>query len=96
MVRVCKLVGAVLLVVSLAVSATFATRIARDEDYAKKQLVASRNPGNDVYKLEFGFAQIKRGFDLVFLSTGALLGLNGITLILLGSVAGRSGSKGTA
>jgi len=78
----------VLIAVGLITAGLFAHRIAHDDDYAKKALVASRNPNNDVYKLEFGLAQIKRGFDIVFLSGGVLLGLNGLTLALLGAVAG--------
>jgi hypothetical protein len=90
MARICKSVGALLVAVGVVLSITFAVTVIRDEDYARKQLIAERNPGNDMYKLEFGFAQIRRGFQIVFLSGGALLGLNGLTLVLLGSVAGRA------
>ncbi len=89
MARICKFLGAVLLVLGLITAATFTTRILRDEDYAKKQLIASRNPSNDVYKLEFGAAQVRRGFDVAFLSGGALLGVQGVTLLLLGIVSSR-------
>jgi len=90
MARVCTLVGALMLAIGLITAAVFASRIAHDEDYAKKALIASRNPGNDMYKLDFGFAQIKRGFETVFMSGGILLALNGATLVLLGRVAGRA------
>jgi hypothetical protein len=91
MARACKVVGGFLVAIGVTVAVSFVTLMARDDDYAKKELVVARNPTNDVYKLEFGFAQIRRGFHLVSVAGGVLLTLNGATLVLLGSVAGRAG-----
>jgi hypothetical protein len=94
MARACKWIGTLLVAAGVALAVTFGLQIAHDRDYARKELIASRNPGNDVYKLEFGLAQIKRGFQIVFLSGGVLLGLNGLTLIAIGAVAGRVRKSG--
>ncbi|HUI24655.1 MAG TPA: hypothetical protein VL403_01125 [Candidatus Kryptonia bacterium] len=90
MAGVCKLVGGLVLLIGVLFAGACVTAMARDEAYAKAKLVASRNPGNVLYEAEFKGAQVQRAFQLVGAAGGALLGLNGLTLILLGAVAGRA------
>jgi hypothetical protein len=89
MARACKLAGSLLLLAGLLVAGACMVAMARDDVYAKAKLVASRNPGNVLYEAEFKGAQIRRAFQIVCASGGVLIGLNGITLMLLGVVAGR-------
>ena len=64
--------------------------MARDsDDYTRAALAAERNTGNVMYEAELGKAQLRRAFEIVGASLGALLALNGATLIGLGSVAAR-------
>ena len=84
-----KIAGALLVAIGMVIAVASAMRIVRDDDYSKKALVATRNPGNAMYELEFGAARVRRGFQVVFLSGGVLLVLDGATLMLLGSLAAR-------
>ena len=89
MAGVARIAGGLLVAIGLVVAVASTTRIVRDDDYSKKALIATRNPGNAMYEMEFGAARVRRGFQLVFLSGGVLLALNGATLMLLGSLATR-------
>jgi hypothetical protein len=88
--RACKLFGALALAVGLVIAITCVLRIAGDEDYRKAALIASRNPGNVLYEAEFKGAQVVRGFQVMGVVAGVLFSLNGLTMFLLGSVAGRA------
>jgi hypothetical protein len=89
MARACKWIGATALLLGLVLTAISVSQIARDDAYRKAALVASRNPGNVLYEAEFKGAQVRRAFQIFGAFAGGLLGLNGVTLMLLGVVAGR-------
>lgn len=90
MARACKWIGATALLLGLVLTAISVRQIVRDNDaYRKAALVASRNPGNVLYEAGFKEAQVRRAFQLSGAFSGGLLGLNGVTLILLGVIAGR-------
>jgi hypothetical protein len=89
MAKLAKVVGALLLLAGLAVSAGFGSGVVRDAEYARAKLLLERNPGNVLYEAKHGAAAVKRGFLIVGAVSGALLSLNGVTLLLLGVVAGR-------
>ncbi|MBI4517372.1 MAG: hypothetical protein HY699_16335 [Deltaproteobacteria bacterium] len=89
MARLCKLLGAAVVVLGLALVITCTLQVVRDEDYRKAALVAARNPGNVLYEAEFKGAQVRRAFQITGATAGMLLGLNGLTLVLLGIVAAR-------
>ena len=92
MARACKLVGSLIVTLGVLVVALCVLQIVRDEAYRKAALVASRNPGNVLYEAEFKGAQVRRAFQIGAAVGGVLLGLNGVTLLLLGAVASRSGA----
>jgi hypothetical protein len=86
--RACTLVGGVLVVLGLAVALAFLVAIGRDNAaYRTAELASTRNPGNVMYEAEFGAAKVRRGFRLVGVIAGVLLGVNGATLVGLGFVA---------
>ena len=89
MARACKWIGATALLLGLGLVALSTIHIVRDDAYRKAELVASRNPGNVLYEAEFKGAQVRRAFQIFGAFGGGLLGLNGVTLILLGGIAGR-------
>jgi hypothetical protein len=82
-------IGGVLVVLGLAAALAFLVAIGRDDAYSKAEMASSRNPGNVMYEAEFGAARVRRGFQLGGVIAGVLLGLNGVTLVSLGVVAGR-------
>jgi len=90
MARACKWIGVLALLLGFAIAAASALQIQRDEAYRKAELVARRNPGNVLYEAEFKGAQVRRGFQIFGTFGGGLLALNGLTLLLLGAVAGRA------
>jgi len=87
MARLCKLLGAALSVLGVALILTFGVIIARDADYRRAELAAARNAGNVMYETEYGVARVRRGFEVVGVLVGILLALNGGTLLGLGVVA---------
>ena len=89
MARVCTILGGVLVVLGVAVALAFAVAIGRDDAYTKAEMASTRNPGNVMYEAEFGAARVRRGFQLGGAVAGALLGVNGLTLVGLGMVASR-------
>jgi hypothetical protein len=89
MARVCTIIGGALTVLGVALALAFVVAMSRDDAYRKAELAAARNPGNVMYEAEFGVARVRRGFQLVGVVAGVLLGVNGTTLVGLGVVAGR-------
>jgi hypothetical protein len=89
MARACTVIGGVLVVLGLGVALAFLVAISRDDAYRTAEMAASRNPGNVMYDAEFGAARIRRGFQLMGVIAGVLLGVNGTTLVGLGVVANR-------
>jgi hypothetical protein len=89
MARACKVIGAALAVLGVAVALTFAVIIARDDAYRRAAMAFERNAGNVMYEAEFRGAQARRAFELIGVVAGMLLALNGGTLVGLGVVARR-------
>jgi hypothetical protein len=89
MARACKIIGATLSVVGVAIALTFVTVIARDDAYRQAAKAFSLNPGNVMYEAEFKGAQVRRAFELTGVIAGVLLAINGTTLLGLGVVAAR-------
>jgi len=85
----CKVIGAALSVLGIALVLTFVIVIGRDADYRRAEMAAARNAGNVMYEAEFKGAQVRRAFELVGVLAGILLAINGGTLLSLGVVAGR-------
>jgi hypothetical protein len=76
-------------VLGVAIALAFLVVIGRDDAYGKAEMASARTPGNVMYEAEFGIAKVRRGFHLVGVIAGILLGVNGTTLVGLGVVAGR-------
>ncbi len=91
MTRACTVIGGALVVLGVAIALAFLVVIGRDDAYRKAEMASARNPGNVMYDAEFGIAKVRRGFHLIGVITGMLLGVNGTTLVGLGIVAGRIG-----
>jgi hypothetical protein len=89
MARTCKVVGAALAAIGVAVAVAFVLVMARDDAYRRAELAYRRNAGNAMYELEFRGAQVRRAFQGIGVVAGILLGLNGVTLLGLGVVATR-------
>jgi len=85
----CKVIGAALSVLGIALVLTFVIVIGRDADYRRAEMASARNAGNVMYEAEFKGAQVRRAFELVGVLAGILLAINGGTLLSLGVVAGR-------
>jgi hypothetical protein len=90
MARVCKVIGAALAVLGVAIAVVFVVVIGRDDAYRHAELAYARNNGNAMYELEFRGAQVRRAFQGVGVVTGVLLALNGSTLLGLGILATRT------
>ncbi len=88
-----KVIGTLLCAAGLLVATYFGHAIATDEAYSRAALAAERNPGHAMYQAEFKGAQAVRAFQMTFASLGALLALNGVTLIGLGAVAKRAARR---
>jgi hypothetical protein len=84
-----KAVGTTLLAVGLAALIGFAVFVWRDERFQKSTLLKERNPGNVMYESQYFAAFTIHTFLVSGAVCGALLALNGTTLLLLGIVAGR-------
>jgi hypothetical protein len=95
--RIAKAAGTTLLAVGLAVLVGFSLATWRDERFRKAALQKERNPGNVMYEGQYFAAFTIRTFLVSGAICGALLALNGSTLLLLGVVAGRQEkANGTA
>ena len=90
MARACKVIGAALAVLGVAIAVAFVVVIGRDDAYRHAELAYARNNGNAMYELEFRGAQVRRAFQGVGVVTGVLLALNGSTLLGLGILATRT------
>jgi hypothetical protein len=91
MAKVCKWVGVTLFAVGLAMLASFsvsAIRSVRGQEFQRAKLLRDRNPGNDMYALEYSLKHVAPVVGLVALGfAGGLVALNGATLFLVGQVA---------
>lgn len=90
MARACKVIGAALAVLGVAIAVAFVVVIGRDDAYRHAELAYARNNGNAMYELEFRGAQVRRAFQGVGVVAGVLLALNGTTLLGLGILATRT------
>ncbi|HEX7408710.1 MAG TPA: hypothetical protein VF515_13800 [Candidatus Binatia bacterium] len=90
MARACKVIGAALAVLGVAIAVAFVVVIGRDDAYRHAELAYARNNGNAMYELEFRGVQVRRAFQAVGVVTGVLLALNGSTLLGLGILATRT------
>lgn len=102
--RRARMVGTILAAVGLAVMIGFGGvalwwAAPSNGELRKAQLLRERNPGNQLYDLQFFIALVKMGFLVVISMGGGLLALNGVSLILLDDVtqnrrvSGRRGSS---
>ena len=87
--RLCKALGSILAALGLVLLVTFAFFVVRDEHFQKASLLKERNPGNVMYESEFFAAFTIHVFLVGGAIVGALLALNGATLLLVGVTAGR-------
>lgn len=93
MARISKALGATLVAIGLATLVGFSVFAARDERYSKAVLLKERNPGNMLYESQYFVAATVRMFLLAGAVAGGLLTVNGVTLLLIGSVAARQESR---
>jgi hypothetical protein len=96
MATICKTLGGLLLAAGLAGLVAFASFVLGDEKFEKARLRKERNPGNVMYETEYFVAATVRGFLVGGAVSGGLLALNGVTLLLVGAVAGRIERAGGA
>jgi len=87
MASTCKGIGIVFAILGVAVVLFFGAAIERDENYNRAALAAARNPGNVMYDAQLKEAQALRAFEIIGAALGALLAINGVTLVLLGGLA---------
>lgn len=84
-------IGMVLAGVGLAVLLAFATVAVQNalpsSEFRQAQIGRERNPGNAMYDLRFFIVATRLGLLIAGAVIGALLALNGITLIMLGRLA---------
>jgi hypothetical protein len=97
---IAKAIGTTLLAAGLAALVGFSVFVWRDERFHKSALLKERNPGNVMYESQYFAAFTIHTFLVSGALCGALLALNGTTLLLLGVVAGRqeqtlAGRKGS-
>lgn len=89
-----RTIGVVLAGIGLAMLLAFAATAVQSAlpstgDFRKAQMVRERNPGNAMYDLQFFIATSRLAFLVAGAVGGALLALNGLTLMLLGSAMRR-------
>lgn len=87
MVKVSKGLGAALIAVAIAMVVGFSYFAISNQEYRKAALLKERNPGNAAYEIPYFAAATIRLFLIGGAVAGVLLGLNGVTLLLLGRVA---------
>ncbi len=83
-----------LLGTGLAAVVGFSIFALRDEHFAKASLVHERNPGNAMYELQYFTAFTLHVFLIAGAVSGALLAINGTTLLLVGRLAERQVASG--
>ena len=89
MARLTKLAGVALVAVGLALLVGFSVAVARDERFQKAGLYKERNPGNVLYESQYFAAATIHLFLISGAVGGGLVMLNGVTLVLLGTVMTR-------
>ncbi len=87
--RFSKILGMVLLGAGLAAVVGFSTFALRDERFDKAALLRDRNPGNVMYEGQYFAAFTLHVFLIAGAVCGALLAINGTTLLLVGRLAAR-------
>jgi hypothetical protein len=88
--RHARMLGTVILAIGLAVLISFGYYATGSlGEFRKAQLVHQRNPGNAMYDLQYFVAASQLVFVIGGAVCGALLALNGVTWLVLGSVARR-------
>jgi hypothetical protein len=87
MAGVAKAAGTILLAVGLAALVGFSVFVWRDERFHKASMFKERNPGNVMFETQYFAAFTIHTFLVSGAICGALLALNGTTLLLLGIVA---------
>lgn len=94
MAKLSKGLGAALLAVAIALVIGFSYFAISNEDFRKAALLKERNPGHAAYEIQYFVAATIRVFFIGGAVAGVLLGLNGVTLLLLGRVAARQEGGG--
>ena len=87
MAKVSKTLGAALVAVAIALVIGFGYFAISNEEFRKATLLKERNPGHAAYEIQYFAAATIRFFLIGGAVAGVLLGLNGVTLLLLGRVA---------
>lgn len=87
MAKLSKGIGAALLAIAIGVIIMSSYFAISSEDYRKAALLKERNPGHAAYEIQYFVAATIRMFFIGGAVAGVLLGLNGVTLMLLGRVA---------
>ncbi|MEO8601603.1 MAG: hypothetical protein ABI629_03400 [bacterium] len=91
MLRRARIIGIVLAGAGLAIVLAFGGIALQhvSGDFGKARLLHERNPGNAMYDAQFFVAASELALLLGGATAGALLALNGVTLMLVGGVAER-------
>lgn len=87
MAKMSKTLGTVLLAIAIALVIGFSYFAFTNEEFRKAALLKERNPGHAAYEIQYFAAATMRFFLIGGAVSGVLLGLNGITLMMLGGVA---------
>ena len=88
--RRARTIGLILAGVGLALMLSFAVAAVQNAgEFRRAQLQHERNPGHAMYDLQFFIVTSRLAFLIGGAAGGALLALNGATLILLGRLAER-------
>jgi hypothetical protein len=88
MLRRARTIGIVIAAIGVAVLIGFGSVAVRDSgDFSKAKLLRERNPGNAMYDLQFFVVTSQVAFLVSGAVAGALLALNGLTLMLVGQLA---------
>ncbi|MGH7788167.1 MAG: hypothetical protein ACRERC_14945 [Candidatus Binatia bacterium] len=92
--RAARIVGWLFLGLGLAVLAGFAiTAGLNASEFMRAKMLMDRNPGNSMYGLQFFIAATTEMALVAAAAIGALLALNGGTLLLLGRTIARHDSS---
>jgi hypothetical protein len=87
MAKVSTTLGAALVAIAIALVIGFGYFAISNEEFRKAALLKERNPGHAAYEIQYFAAATIRFFLIGGAVVGVLLGLNGVTLMLLGRVA---------
>ena len=90
MYRHARTIGMIIAGIGLAVLVGFTSvAVGGIGEFNKAKMVRERNPGNAMYDLQFFIATVRLAFLVSGAVGGALLALNGVTWIALGTAAGQ-------